>query len=86
MVLLEAAACGRATVGTEVGLMEDLCPKDMLARPGDIEGLAAILKAASADVHATQKLARHQQQLVADRFNVEVTVEEYLAAYRSQIN
>lgn len=46
MVVLEAAACGRATVGPAVGVLPELLPHCAAVLPGDAEGLAAALRAA----------------------------------------
>lgn len=43
MVALEAASCGRATVGTRVGILPELVRDDLLVAPHDADGLATVL-------------------------------------------
>lgn len=43
MVALEAAACGKLTAGTRVGLLPELVPDSFLVMPGDTAGLARLL-------------------------------------------
>jgi glycosyltransferase involved in cell wall biosynthesis len=43
MVVLEAAACGRATVGTAVGILPDLVPATRVVPVGDDHALADVL-------------------------------------------
>lgn len=45
MVVLEAAACGTRTVGTDTGILAELSPSALLAAPGDKASLAAALLA-----------------------------------------
>ena len=45
MVVLEAALCGRATVGTEVGILPELVPPDLAVPVGDDVALANALAA-----------------------------------------
>ncbi len=40
MVVLEAAACGRATVGAAVGILPEIADPDWLVAPGDVGALA----------------------------------------------
>ncbi|MBT8068446.1 MAG: glycosyltransferase family 4 protein [Gammaproteobacteria bacterium] len=47
MVVAEAAACGRLTIGSEVGCMADYCPGEFLCPPGDTEALTDILVSAA---------------------------------------
>lgn len=47
MVVAEAAACGRLTIGSEVGCMADYCPGEFLCPPGNTEALTDILVSAA---------------------------------------
>ncbi|HYF64082.1 MAG TPA: glycosyltransferase family 4 protein, partial [Herpetosiphonaceae bacterium] len=43
LVVFEAAACGRATVGPAVGALPDILPANAAIAPGDPESLAAAI-------------------------------------------
>ncbi len=47
MVVAEAAACGRLTIGTNVGSMPIFCPQDFLSEPGNESQLANNIVAAA---------------------------------------
>jgi glycosyltransferase involved in cell wall biosynthesis len=49
MVVAEAAACGRVTVGTDVGCMAVFCPKKYLCSAGDVAGIANVMVAAASE-------------------------------------
>lgn len=81
MVLLEAAACGRGTVGTKVGLLPELVPEVYTCQPGDPTGLAAAVAAALGD---RARLAQHEETLrlrVAAAYSVEVATRAFVELY-----
>ena len=83
-VTLEAAACGRATVGTRVGILPDLMPPSYVAPPGDAEGLAASI--GSALNEGQSPLVEAKFDLVRTRYSLEQTcadLGEVYAALRS---
>ena len=84
LVTLEAAACGRATVGTRVGILPDLMPPSYVAPPGDAEGLAASI--GSALNEGQSPLVEAKFDLVRTRYSLEQTcadLGEVYAALRS---
>lgn len=78
---LEAAACGRATVGTAVGLLPDLLPAPCVARPGDDEGLSAALRWALADPARLAHLHATARDVVLKSYTLEQNVANLHALY-----
>lgn len=79
MVVLEAAACGCPSVGTQVGLLPELFP-DSLAAPRDApalaERLAAVPAGRAAAAHGAELAARAARQ-----YGLERCLKELLALY-----
>jgi glycosyltransferase involved in cell wall biosynthesis len=82
MTILEAAACGRMTVGSPVGLMPDLCPPHLLADPTDIAGWARVLERAAGDHESRQESERRLPHLVREKYSLEVTRMAFESLYR----
>lgn len=57
MVALEAAACGRATIGTGVGLLPEIMPDAFLVAPQDVDGLAAVMIRLTEDAALRQQIS-----------------------------
>lgn len=70
LVVLEAAACGRTTVGTAVGLLPELLDADCLAAPADANGLARAIVALATDPDRRSAAERRLEDAVAERFTV----------------
>lgn len=81
MTILEAAACGRVTVGSEVGLMRELCPAHLLAEPGNGVQLAQALRQAAATPAALEQYARHLSCIVRASYSLESTAAAFEAIY-----
>ena len=83
MVILEAAACGRLTAGSDVGSMSELLPAELCCAPGDANALAAVIERALAlsdgQRHAIEDGLR---DLVRRSYTVPHMAERYLAEYR----
>ena len=58
MVVAEAAACDRLTIGTEVGCMADYCPGEFLCSPGDSRALTDIIVSAARSERLPLPLSR----------------------------
>jgi glycosyltransferase involved in cell wall biosynthesis len=85
MTILEAAACGRLTVGSAVGLMPDLCPARLLAAPGDSAALAQVLRLAATDRTPRQTLASRLPQIVGTEYRLECTVGAFESLYHDRL-
>jgi glycosyltransferase involved in cell wall biosynthesis len=72
--LIEAAACGRAAVATDVGGVRAVVEDGVngyLARPGDAEQLAAFLDRVLRDVEGRRRMGEAGRARVRDRFSQE---------------
>lgn len=81
LVTLEAAACGRTTIGTAVGFLPDLVPATQVAPVGDARALAEGLLAA---LEAPQALAAVEQaglEAVKASYTLRQTVTALMALY-----
>jgi glycosyltransferase involved in cell wall biosynthesis len=74
LVVLEAAACARATVGTAVGLLPELAPPGWTVPPGDPGALAGALLTALADPLALDRAGRAARETVATHYSMERTL------------
>ena len=83
--LLEAAACGRPIVATDVpGCREIVRPgyNGLLVRPRDSESLAAAIRRLAEDEQLRINMGKHGRRLVEQRFSNECVQEETLALYK----
>ncbi|MFN8472668.1 MAG: glycosyltransferase [Anaerolineae bacterium] len=79
LVTLEAAACGRATVGTAVGILPDVMPGRYVAPPQDSERLASAIRLALDDRESCRRQAAFDT--VRTRYSLEQTVADLSALY-----
>lgn len=82
MVALEAAACGRATIGSRVGLLPELVAPAWLVPPGDVAGLADRLDRivrAPAQLDAMGSEARRR---VEAGYRLDQSLEQWQEIYR----
>lgn len=84
MVILEAAACGTATVGTAVGLLPELAPAGVVP-PRDKEVLARVIIELVTDKCQRRMLGEAARCLVENEYALQTTVERHLELYRSLI-
>jgi glycosyltransferase involved in cell wall biosynthesis len=83
--LLEAAACGRPLVATDVpGCREVVRPgaTGILVPPHDVDGLAGAIAALAGDPGLRAALGRAGRELIERRFTDEIVARETLALYR----
>lgn len=81
MVALEAAACGRVTVGTAVGLLPELFGKHLTVRVGDDAGLADTILALVRDPAHRGALGEASRAAVESRYTLSGSVRELTRLY-----
>ena len=81
-VTLEAAACGRPTVGTAVGLVPDLEPVTRAVPVGDDEALAAAVSSSLAEASATGERSRAARLRIERDYSLDATVEQLRSLYQ----
>lgn len=81
MVVLEAAAAGRVTAGTRVGLVPELAPGHSVA-VDDVAGLASVMIALASDAGLRTALGRQAREIVRERYSLPHTASQALALYR----
>jgi glycosyltransferase involved in cell wall biosynthesis len=87
MVVLEAAACGVACVGTAVGVVAELAPSMATAvPPGDPRALAAALCSAIDDPSRTAQLGQAARARVGSDFGLEVCTARFRRLYAELSN
>lgn len=86
MVILEAAACGKVTIGSAVGSMPQFCPLDLLGMPGDVNRLAEAMRTLATDAALRYRLERHAANRVRDEYTVEHMRQAFEAAYLRQLD
>lgn len=74
MVILEAAACGRLTIGCDVGSMREFCPADYLSNIGDSPEFAHNIQRIAADTDLRMRLAEKAHNKVNDEYTMDVAV------------
>jgi glycosyltransferase involved in cell wall biosynthesis len=85
MVVLEAAACGRATVGTAVGILPELAHPDHAVPVGDAHALADTVATLAEDPEALALAGRIALERVTARYTLDRSVAELCALYRMVI-
>ncbi len=85
MVVLEAAACGCATVGTPVGYLPELGPAARTVPLRNPRALARELIELLADEPARRQMAVAGQELILSRYRLDQTVDRLRALYLSLI-
>ncbi len=83
-VLIEAAACGRPLIATDVPGCREII-KDgyngILIPPKNIEALANAIKLLASDASLRKKMGRNSRKLAADYFSAKEIVQAYLSLY-----
>ena len=74
LVLLEAAACARVTVGSAVGLLPEVTPADWLGPPDDPTRLARVIVAAAGDSARRASVEQALTAEVDEHFSMDWTV------------
>jgi glycosyltransferase involved in cell wall biosynthesis len=85
VALLEAMACGKACVATNVSGSRDLIQDQksgLLASPEDHESLANALKTLTSDPHLRIRLGQAAHQLILNQYTIDHEVEKYETLYR----
>ncbi|MGE5236424.1 MAG: glycosyltransferase family 4 protein [Acidobacteriota bacterium] len=81
MVVLEAAACSRTTVGPEVGVLPELVPAVVTVPAGDDEALAAAMADLSRDPEHALTLGRDAMAMVRSSFDLATCLSRFEAIY-----
>ncbi len=84
MVILEAAACGRVTIGSAVGSMPQFCRAEYLSKPGDVESLATAMRIVATDNDLARNLGRSAANSVRGEYTLDHMVQAFETAYRNQ--
>jgi glycosyltransferase involved in cell wall biosynthesis len=86
MVTLEAGACGRATVGTKVGILPELLPDEFLVQPDDVDGLARIIIRLASDRELLEKLSQGVYERVQADYALNQSIDRWLEIYQNAAN
>jgi glycosyltransferase involved in cell wall biosynthesis len=89
LAVLEAMACGRAVVGSDIpGIDEVIRPgkTGLLVPPADSASLAATISTLLMDERLRTQLAEAGQQAVADHFSVHRMLSEIESAYQAVVD
>jgi glycosyltransferase involved in cell wall biosynthesis len=81
MAFLEAAFCGRATVGTAVGLLPELMPPDLVVPVGDDAALARALAALGKDPSRCATAGESVRRTAMQSFSLAACVDRLLGLY-----
>lgn len=81
LVVLEAGACGRTTVGTRVGVVPDLEPATIAVRPKDPGALAGAVRIALADPCRLREMETLVRRNVVERYALSATVSSFTDLY-----
>jgi glycosyltransferase involved in cell wall biosynthesis len=76
LVPLEAAACGRTTVGTSVGVIRDLEPGTVAVSPADPEALAGAIREALSNPEHLREREDFVRTTVGEKYSVSRTVSD----------
>jgi glycosyltransferase involved in cell wall biosynthesis len=82
MVVLEAAASGRATVGTAVGILPELAEPSQIVPVGDAHALADAVVGLAQDPEALALAGQAALERVSARYTLDQSVAELCALYR----
>ncbi len=85
LALVEAMACGIATVASRVGGIKDIIEPEvngLLIEPGDRRGLEVALRRLLADPELRQRLAAAAMATVAARYRTDAVLERYARLFR----
>ncbi len=85
-VLLEAASCGRAIVATEVGGTAEILADEvsaLLARPRDLEALAAAIRRVLTDHELRIRLGRQARTVAIERFSLPAAAANVATFWKS---
>ncbi len=74
MVILEAAGCGRVTIGTNVGSMREFCREEFLVQPGDATALAKRIATVAMDAELRQSMSEAAFNKATTVFTVDQSV------------
>jgi glycosyltransferase involved in cell wall biosynthesis len=81
MVFLEAALCGRPTVGTAVGLLPELVPPDLVVPVADDAALARVLAALAKDPSRCAAAGDAARRTAMQSFSLPACVDRLLGLY-----
>jgi glycosyltransferase involved in cell wall biosynthesis len=81
LVVLEAAACARVTLGTRVGLIPDFAPRQATAPPGDAAALAEAMVWACAEPGRLAALGARALERFQSGYTIEHSVDALLALF-----
>jgi glycosyltransferase involved in cell wall biosynthesis len=82
LVTQEAAACGRTTVGTRVGVVADLVPATTAVAPSNPDALAEGILDALLDRARLRERERMGRRKVVESYSLERTVADFISLYR----
>lgn len=86
MTILEAAACGRLTIGSAVGLLPELCPTQLLAKPGSAAALAQVLRLATTGSIAQDGSTRRLPEVVRAGYSLQCTIDAFESLYGQPVS
>lgn len=86
MVVLEAAACGRVTIGSDVGSMREFCPAKHLSPPGNAQALAATIEELARDSDLNSQLADDAIAKVNDAYTLDRSVNAFDDLYHEVVS
>ena len=81
MVALEAAACDRVTIGTEVGVLPELVPPEYLVSANDYQSLAGIITQLATNHDLRNQLSRQAHQRTMADFTLDQAIMRWLTLY-----
>jgi len=85
MVIVEAAACSRVTIGSRVGSMPVFCDEQYLCQPGDEAALAGAMVELANDSALAEQLAKKSKEIVMEHFAVQHTVSKLEKLYVTMV-
>ncbi len=81
MVVLEAAACGRCTVGTAVGVLPEIAPDGCAVRVGDLARIARMVVGLLRDPATLARQGEACRATVERRFSLDETLTRFTELY-----